>query len=68
MNNSITSTKSLTEALKAINHELIEVRSDCLNSTIIIKTKKNMSREERVDIKGRVTMGIKVIFYSEEDY
>ena len=64
---SITTTNELQATIKELNNELIEVRMDHQNSTMIIKTKNKVYAEDRKSIMHRMRLDSRVIFYSEED-
>ena len=63
----ITNTQALEDAIRELGHEAIEITISQEVGTIIIKTKRKMTIDERLQIAQRIVMTIKVIFNSKEE-
>ena len=63
----ITNTQALENAIKELGHEAIGINISQEVGTIIIKTKRKMTIDERLQIAQRIDMCILVKFSSEED-
>ena len=63
----LTNTQALEDAIKELGHEAIEINISQEVGTIIIKTKRKMTIDERLRIAQRIDMEILVKFSSEEE-
>lgn len=63
----ITNTQALEDAVKELGREAIEINISQEVGTIIIKTKRKMTIDERLQIAERIDVCILVKFSSEED-
>ena len=63
----LTNTQALEGAIKELGHEAIEINISQEVGTIIIKTKREMTIDERLQIAQRIDMEILVKFSSEEE-
>jgi len=67
----ISTRNDLKKAIEILGYEVIEIREDYQNKTIIIKTKTRMSVDDKENVKESMAIfaiiQYRTIFYSEED-